>query len=154
MQIISIIEQTHITEDRSDTRKRYIRGITEIVFSCRNRLTCWTKPSNCDAFCHRWMQEETTGPITSLHDDRRIMRMTVMDGAATAQTITHQVQSVRYPLVPFDAVYRSVGCLKGIGFQCRTTLGRISSTMNSLRYISELLKPLHSALAISHISTG
>ncbi|GFS82618.1 transposable element Tcb1 transposase [Trichonephila clavipes] len=57
--------------------------------------------------CHRWMQEETTdrqGRSHSPHcdtarDDRRIVRMEVMDRAATSRIIAQQIQSVTHHLV-------------------------------------------------------
>ncbi|GFX63527.1 transposable element Tc1 transposase [Trichonephila clavipes] len=52
--------------------------------------------------CHHWMQEETTDRWGQSHpprcitarDDRWIVRMIVIDSAATSQTIAQQVQTV------------------------------------------------------------
>ncbi|GFX31902.1 transposable element Tc3 transposase [Trichonephila clavipes] len=49
--------------------------------------------------CHRWVQEETTDQLGRSHrsrwstarDDRRIVRMTVMDHAVTSRTIPQQL---------------------------------------------------------------
>ncbi|GFV33590.1 transposable element Tc1 transposase [Trichonephila clavipes] len=54
--------------------------------------------------CHRWMQEETTerrGRSHSLRcttalDDRRIVRIAVMDRAATSRTVPQQIRSVTH----------------------------------------------------------
>ncbi|GFX21931.1 transposable element Tcb1 transposase [Trichonephila clavipes] len=56
------------------------------------------------AICHHWMQEETTDRrgrshshrCTTARDYRRIVRMAVMDRAATSRTITQHSVSFRY----------------------------------------------------------
>lgn len=184
--------------------------------------------------CNRWMQEGTTDRrgrshpprCTTARDDRHIVRMAVMDRAATSRTIAQQIQSVthhsvsartirrrlqqsgmsaRRPLLrlPLTGNHRRLRrqwcderrtwttewndivftdesrfCLQhhdgrirvwrhrgerllnccvmhrhtgpapgimvwgGIGFHCRTPLVRIAGTLNSQRYISEVLEPV------------
>ncbi|GFV96175.1 transposable element Tcb1 transposase [Trichonephila clavipes] len=73
----------------------------------RNRLTCWTKPSNCDADLSTVdVISGLIAPTSLYRDDRRIIPMPVMDRAATSRTMAQQIQSVTHHTVSARAIRR------------------------------------------------
>ncbi|GFY35831.1 transposable element Tcb1 transposase [Trichonephila clavipes] len=80
----------------------------------RNRSTCWTKPSNCDAdmsSLDTGRNNGLTGPIeppccSTGCNDSRIVRMAVMDHVATSRSIAQQVQSVTHHLMSVRTIRR------------------------------------------------
>ncbi|GFV59463.1 transposable element Tcb1 transposase [Trichonephila clavipes] len=122
--------------------------------------------------CDRWMQEGTTdrrvrlhpSQCTTLREDRRIVRMAVTDRSVTSRTVAHHIEithlsatprwsdlsletpwrkdaeQLRYALPQWSCT--GIKVWGGIAYHSRTPLVRIDSTLNSQRYISEVLEPV------------
>ncbi|GFW88678.1 hypothetical protein TNCV_2833391 [Trichonephila clavipes] len=74
---------------------------------------CWTKLSNCDADLSSLDAKENNGRGRSHppccvtgRDDRRIVRMEVMDPVATSRTKAQQIESVTHYLVSTCTIRR------------------------------------------------
>ncbi|GFV60680.1 transposable element Tcb1 transposase [Trichonephila clavipes] len=88
--------------------------------------------------CHRWMKEETTDrrgrshpPLcTTAHDGRQIVRMTVMDCAATSRATVQQIQSVIY--ASFESTPTIRRHLQQSGMFARRTLLRLPLAGNHM----------------------
>ncbi|GFW00050.1 transposable element Tcb1 transposase [Trichonephila clavipes] len=90
--------------------------------------------------CDRWMQEGTTDRRGRSHppqcptsrEDRQILRMAVTDRSVASiawSTLDAEPQTSPPPM-------------GGIGYHSHTPLVRIAGTLNSQRYISEVLEPV------------
>ncbi|GFU42388.1 transposable element Tcb1 transposase [Trichonephila clavipes] len=97
----------------------------------RNQLTCWTKPSNCDADLSLLDAEENNGADrTTTLDDRWIVRIAVMDRTATSRTIPQQIQSVTHHSVSAHTI---LSRLQQSGMSTRHPLLRLVLTGNHER---------------------
>ncbi|UYV65641.1 hypothetical protein LAZ67_3004938 [Cordylochernes scorpioides] len=94
--------------------------------------------------CDRWLQKGTTDrrvrshppQCTTSRDDRQIVRMAVSDRSVTSRTVAHCVMHRHTGPAPGIMVWN------GMGYHSRTPLVRIAGTLNSQRYISEVLEPV------------
>ncbi|GFV39729.1 transposable element Tcb1 transposase [Trichonephila clavipes] len=93
--------------------------------------------------CHRWMQEETAHRrgrshpprCTTARDDRRIVRMAVMDHVAASRTIAQQIQPITDHSVSSRTIQRR---LQQSGISARRPLHRLPSTENHRRLRRQL----------------
>ncbi|GFV71639.1 hypothetical protein TNCV_3534301 [Trichonephila clavipes] len=71
--------------------------------------------------CHRWMQKETTDRwhqsnpprCTTSREDRRIVRLAVMDPTFTSRIIAQQIQSVTHHSVTARTIRATNGAMNG-----------------------------------------
>ncbi|GFV77078.1 transposable element Tc1 transposase [Trichonephila clavipes] len=92
--------------------------------------------------CHSWIQEETTDQwgrshpprCTTAHDDRRIVRMAIMDRAATSRTLAKQIQSVTHVSVSAWTIRHP---LQHNGMSARHPIFRLLLTGNHRRLCRE-----------------
>ncbi|GFV00168.1 transposable element Tcb1 transposase [Trichonephila clavipes] len=129
MQIISIIAQTHITV----ACKRYIReeqigDLKEIGQRVgRNQATvCDADLSSLDAGGN----DGADRTHLVAHHDRRILRLAVMNCAATSRTVAQQIQSVTHHSVSARTIQRR---LQQSGKSARRALLRLPLTGNHTR---------------------
>ncbi|GFV14118.1 transposable element Tcb1 transposase [Trichonephila clavipes] len=118
--------------------------------------------------CDRWMQEDKTDrrgrshppQCTTSREERQIVRMAVMDRSVTSRTVAQHFEYVTYHLVFARTSLRGERILNscvmhrhtgpapgivvwgGIGYHSRNPLVRNAGTLNSQRYISEVLEPV------------
>ncbi|GFU50871.1 transposable element Tc1 transposase [Trichonephila clavipes] len=107
----------------------------------RHRSLCWTKTkqvdvdvdlSSLDARGNDGRGQSHSPRCTTAREDRRIVCMTVMDGAATLRTVAQQIQSVTHHSVSA----RTTRCrLQWIGMSPRRPLLRLPLTGNHRRMV-------------------